>query len=182
MNRAKAEKRIGELRSEITLHDYRYYVEDEPSIPDAEYDRLMRELQALEADFPDLVTPESPTQRVGGKPMEGFATVRHETPMLSLANAFSNEEIERFHDRVIRGLETDHADYVAEPKLDGVAISLLYENGRLKRAATRGTAQRGRMSRQMPGPSPPYRCNWKCAGVNGPGLTPSRFAVKSTCR
>jgi DNA ligase (NAD+) len=143
MNRAEAEIRISELRSEITLHDYRYYVEDAPTIPDAEYDRLMRELQALEAEFPDLVTPESPTQRVGGEPMEGFATVRHETPMLSLANAFSNEEIEQFHDRVIRGLETEHADYVAEPKLDGVAISLLYRDGRLQRAATRGDGATG---------------------------------------
>lgn len=143
MNRAEAEKRISELRSEITLHDYRYYVEDAPSIPDTEYDRLMRELQALEADHPDLVTPESPTQRVGGEPMDGFATVRHETPMLSLANAFSSEEIEQFHDRVIRGLETDHADYVAEPKLDGVAISLRYRNGRLERAATRGDGATG---------------------------------------
>lgn len=143
MNRAEAEIRIGELRSEITLHDYRYYVEDAPTIPDADYDRLMRELQLLEADFPDLVTPESPTQRVGGEPMEGFVTVRHETPMLSLANAFSNEEIEQFHDRVIRGLETEHADYVAEPKLDGVAISLLYQAGRLQRAATRGDGATG---------------------------------------
>ena len=143
MNRAEAEIRISELRSEITLHDYRYYVEDAPTIPDAEYDRLMRELQALEADFPDLVTRESPTQRVGGEPMEGFATVRHETPMLSLANAFSNEEIEQFHNRVIRGLETEHADYVAEPKLDGVAISLLYRDGRLQRAATRGDGATG---------------------------------------
>ena len=143
MNRAEAEIRISELRSEITLHDYRYYVEDAPTIPDAEYDRLLRELQALETEFPDLVTPESPTQRVGGEPMEGFATVRHQTPMLSLANAFSNEEIEQFHDRVIRGLETEHADYVAEPKLDGVAISLLYRDGRLQRAATRGDGATG---------------------------------------
>ncbi len=143
MNRAEAEKRISELRSEISLHDYLYYVEDAPSVPDAEYDRLMRELQALEADHPDLVTPESPTQRIGGEPMEGFETVRHETPMLSLANAFSSEEIEQFHDRVIRGLETDHADYVAEPKLDGVAISLRYLNGRLERAATRGDGATG---------------------------------------
>mgnify|MGYP001819939726 FL=1 len=143
MNRAEAEIRISELRSEITLHDYRYYVEDAPTIPDAEYDRLVRELQALETEFPDLVTPESPTQRVGGEPMEGFATVRHQTPMLSLANAFSNEEIEQFHDRVIRGLETEHADYVAEPKLDGVAISLLYRDGRLQRAATRGDGATG---------------------------------------
>ena len=143
MNRMEAEQRIDELRSEIAQHDYRYYVQDEPSVPDAEYDRLMRELQALEASYPDLVTPESPTQRVGGEPRDGFVAVPHESPMLSLANAFSAEEIELFHDRVIRGLETGHADYVAEPKLDGVAISLRYQDGRLQQAATRGDGTTG---------------------------------------
>jgi DNA ligase (NAD+) len=143
MNRTEVERRIDELRSEIVRHDYRYYVQDEPSVPDAEYDRLIRELQELETAYPDLVTPESPTQRVGGEPLEGFVTVRHETPMLSLANAFSAEEIEQFHDRVIRGLETASVDYVAEPKLDGVAISLLYREGRLQQAATRGDGTTG---------------------------------------
>ncbi len=143
MNRTEAGSRIDQLRAEIAQHDYRYYVLDAPSIPDAEYDRLMRELESLEADFPELVTQESPTQRVGGQPLEGFDELRHATPMLSLANAFSEEEIHQFHERVIKGLETAHVNYVAEPKLDGVAISLRYESGRLQQAATRGDGATG---------------------------------------
>jgi len=143
MNRAQAKQRIEELRAEIDQHDYRYYVLDAPSVPDAEYDRLMRELQALETDYPEFLSPESPSQRVGGVPLEGFSEVRHETPMLSLANAFSDDEIQQFHDRVTRGLETGHVEYVAEPKLDGVAISLRYQNGRLQQAATRGDGATG---------------------------------------
>ena len=143
MNRAAAKQRIGDLRTEIVQHDYRYYVLDAPSVPDAEYDRLMRELQALEAEFPELVTPESPSQRVGGEPLEGFEEVRHATPMLSLANAFSADEIRQFHQRVIRGLEIDQVNYVAEPKLDGVAIALHYVDGRLQQAATRGDGATG---------------------------------------
>jgi DNA ligase (NAD+) len=137
------ELRAEELRAAIARHDYQYYVLDAPTIPDAEYDRLLRELQSLERDFPELVTPESPTQRVGGEPREGFAEVRHAPPMLSLANAFSEEEIHQFHERVIRGLEVAHVDYAAEPKLDGVAISLRYEAGRLRLAATRGDGTLG---------------------------------------
>ncbi len=143
MNKAEAEQRIDTLRAEIVQHDYRYYVLDEPSVPDAEYDRLMRELQALESKFPDLVTPQSPSQRVGGEPLEGFSEVRHATPMLSLANAFSADEIRQFHQRVIRGLEIDQVNYVAEPKLDGVAIALHYLDGRLAQAATRGDGATG---------------------------------------
>ncbi|MCH7508112.1 MAG: NAD-dependent DNA ligase LigA [Proteobacteria bacterium] len=143
MNKQAAERRIRELRTEIEQHDYRYHVLDTPSVPDAEYDRLMRQLQSLEAGFPKLVVPESPTQRVGGQPAEGFEEVRHRVPMLSLANAFSAEEIQQFHDRVIKGLEIDHVAYVAEPKLDGVAISLRYEAGRLIQAATRGDGVSG---------------------------------------
>ena len=104
---------------------------------------MMRELQALEAEFPELVTPESPSQRVGGEPLEGFEEVRHATPMLSLANAFSADEIRQFHQRVIRGLEIDQVNYVAEPKLDGVAIALHYVDGRLQQAATRGDGATG---------------------------------------
>jgi DNA ligase (NAD+) len=143
MDRAQAKVRIDQLRDEIERHDYQYYVLDEPTVPDAEYDRLMRQLQELERQFPDLVTPASPTQRVGGEPLEGFAEVRHETPMLSLANAFSEDEIVQFHERVARGLEVEHVDYVAEPKLDGVAISLRYESGVLRQAATRGDGTTG---------------------------------------
>ena len=143
MDKAQAEARIAQLRDEIDQHDYHYYVLDDPRVPDAEYDRLMRELQALEEGFPDLASRDSPTRRVGGRPLEGFEEVRHRTPMLSLANAFSEDEIRQFHQRVIKGLETDHADYVAEPKLDGVAISLRYENGLLEQAATRGDGATG---------------------------------------
>jgi DNA ligase (NAD+) len=137
------ESRVKTLRAEIDRHNYSYYVLDEPTVPDAEYDRLMRELQALEDSHPELRSPDSPTQRVGGQPLDGFEEVRHRTPMLSLANAFSEDEIRAFHERVIRGLESDHADCVAEPKLDGVAISLRYENGRLAQAATRGDGATG---------------------------------------
>jgi len=143
MDRASAKSRLDRLRAEIERRDYQYYVLDAPTVPDAEYDRLMRELQELQLQFPDLVTAESPTQRVGGQPLAGFEEVRHETPMLSLANAFSEEEIVQFHARVTRGLEVDHVDYVAEPKLDGVAISLRYESGRLQQAATRGDGASG---------------------------------------
>ena len=143
MDSKQASARIDALRAEIEAHDYRYYVLDAPTIPDAEYDRLMRELQGLEAEFPDLVTDDSPTRRVGGQPLEGFEEVRHRTPMLSLANAFSDEEVQQFHDRVLKGLETEHVDYVAEPKLDGVAIALRYDDGRLAQAATRGDGATG---------------------------------------
>jgi DNA ligase (NAD+) len=143
MDRAQAKVRVERLRAEIERHDYNYYVLDAPTVPDAEYDRLMRELQELEHEFPDLVTAESPTQRVGGQPLDGFREVRHATPMLSLANAFSEQEIVQFHERVTRGLEVEQVDYVAEPKLDGVAISLRYESGRLQQAATRGDGTTG---------------------------------------
>jgi DNA ligase (NAD+) len=143
MNRAEAKRRVSGLRAEIVQHDYRYYVQDSPSIPDSEYDRLMRELQSLEAEFPDLVDPQSPTQRVGGEALEGFVEVSHVIPMLSLANAFSSDEIRQFHDRVVRGLEIPSVNYVAEPKLDGVAIALRYKDGRLQQAATRGDGNTG---------------------------------------
>jgi len=143
MNKQAAHRRIRELRSEIEQHDYRYYVLDTPSVPDSEYDRLMRQLQSLEAEFPALIVPDSPTQRVAGQPAEGFEAVRHRMPMLSLANAFTAEEIQQFHDRVMKGLEIAQVSYVAEPKLDGVAISLRYEAGRLVQAATRGDGLTG---------------------------------------
>ncbi len=143
LNPDQAAKRVAELRREIDAHNYRYYVLDEPSIPDAEYDRLLRELQQLETEFPELLTHDSPTQRVGAAPLEGFSEVRHRYPMLSLANAFSADETRLFHERVLKGLESEHVEYVAEPKLDGVAISLRYENGQLVQAATRGDGNTG---------------------------------------
>ncbi|WP_437880510.1 NAD-dependent DNA ligase LigA [Pseudomonas sp. LRF_L74] len=147
-----AAERIAALRSELDAHNYRYYVLDEPSVPDAEYDRLFRELQALEADHPELVTPDSPTQRVGGAALSAFGEVRHEVPMLSLGNAFEEGDLLDFDRRVREGLDLPAGDlfgggaeigYSCEPKLDGLAVSLLYEQGRLVRGATRGDGSMG---------------------------------------
>jgi DNA ligase (NAD+) len=131
------------LRQLIDYHDYRYYVLDDPEIPDAEYDRLWRELQALETAHPDLITPESPTQRVGGRPLEAFAAVAHRVPMLSLKNAMDEPEMRAFDQSIRKELGRDGVRYVAEPKLDGLAISLTYEEGRLTLAATRGDGHLG---------------------------------------
>ncbi|MDJ0860933.1 MAG: NAD-dependent DNA ligase LigA [Gammaproteobacteria bacterium] len=136
-------RRCAELRELIDHHNYRYYVLDEPQIPDAEYDRLLRELQAMEVRHPELITPDSPTQRVGAAPAAAFGQVVHEVPMLSLGNAFSDEEVLEFDRRVRDRLASDPVEYAAEPKLDGLAVSLRYEEGRLVRAATRGDGTRG---------------------------------------
>lgn len=140
-----AAERIAQLRSEIDEHNYRYYVLDAPSVPDAEYDRLFRELKALEAEHPELVTPESPTQRVGGEALAAFGQVRHEVPMLSLGNAFEEQDLIDFDRRVRDGLGLDGGtvEYSCEPKLDGLAVSLLYESGQLVRGATRGDGSTG---------------------------------------
>ena len=136
--------RIEELRAEIRRHEELYYIHDAPEITDAEFDTLMRELVALEQAHPDLVTADSPTQRVGGRPAEGFATVEHLTPMLSLDNAYNEDELRAFDDRVRRGLGAAAAPaYVAELKIDGLSIALTYEDGRLIRGATRGNGTRG---------------------------------------
>jgi DNA ligase (NAD+) len=139
-----AAARVAELRRQLEHHNYRYYVLDDPEIPDVEYDRMFRELQALEAAHPELVTEDSPTKRVGGAPVAGFREVRHLVPMLSLENAFSADELIAFDRRIRERLQTEEAvDYSAETKLDGTAVSLLYENGRLVRGATRGDGQTG---------------------------------------
>jgi len=138
-----AKTRVRELREAINEHNYRYYVLDDPRISDAEYDRLFRELQELESQHPELVTGDSPTQRVGAKPAEGFAEVRHEIPMLSLDNAFDEVEMRAFDRRVCERLERDSVEYMAETKMDGLAISILYEDGSLVRAATRGDGSTG---------------------------------------
>ncbi|AGA33091.1 DNA ligase [Thioalkalivibrio nitratireducens DSM 14787] len=141
---AAAARRAAELRERIAHHDWRYYVLDDPEISDAEYDALLAELQRIEAEHPELVVPESPTQRVGGAPASGFAPVRHRLPMLSLNNGFSEDEIRSFDRRVRERLEADAAVvYMAEPKLDGLAVSLLYRDGRLVQAATRGDGETG---------------------------------------
>lgn len=145
MARAKeAAERARELRELIDRHNYRYYVLDDPEVSDAEYDRLMRELQALEAEFPNLVTPDSPTQRVGAAPVSDLEEVVHSTPMLSLDNAFTDEELIAFDRRVRERLDDiAEVEYAAEPKLDGLAVSFRYEHGRLVLAATRGDGTRG---------------------------------------
>ncbi|MCL6452108.1 MAG: NAD-dependent DNA ligase LigA [Alicyclobacillus sp.] len=139
---AEAQRRIVALRDEINRHNRLYYELDQPEISDAAWDALMRELLALEAEFPHLVTPDSPSQRVGGKPAEGFVKVRHEIPMLSLANAYSPEEMREF-DRRVRELVGDAVTYVCELKIDGLAVSLRYEDGVLVRGATRGDGETG---------------------------------------
>ncbi|MCE0493003.1 NAD-dependent DNA ligase LigA [Vibrio salinus] len=133
------EKRIQELRETLNHHSILYYVEDDPQIPDVEYDRLMKELMHLEQEHPELVTPDSPSQRVGGAPLSGFSTVQHEIPMLSLDNAFDDEGIDNFFRRASERLLGNAIDsFCCEPKLDGLAVSILYENGILVRATTRG--------------------------------------------
>jgi DNA ligase (NAD+) len=138
-------RHIAELRELIHQYDYRYYVLDDPSVPDAEYDLRMRELRELEAQYPELVTRDSPTQRVSGQVAAGFAEVRHSVPMLSLDNAFSDEDIVAFDRRVRERLKRDEPpiEYCAEPKLDGLAVSLTYRAGRLLVAATRGDGSSG---------------------------------------
>lgn len=140
---AAIQQRVAELRAAIEHHNYLYYVLDAPEIPDAEYDRLLRELQGLEAQYPALITPDSPTQRVGAAPLKAFGEVRHELPMLSLGNAFSEEEVREFDRRAREGLDVTEVEYSAELKLDGLAISLLYRDGVLVRAATRGDGVTG---------------------------------------
>ena len=135
---------IESLRAQLRDHNYRYYVLDEPSIPDASYDRMMRRLQELEAEHPDLVTDDSPSRRVGGEALTEFRQVRHELPMLSLENAFSAGDLEEFERRIRNRLDTeDPIEYACEPKLDGVAVSLLYRDGKLERGATRGDGRTG---------------------------------------
>jgi len=131
------------LRQRIDDANYRYHVLDEPAIADIEYDKLLRELQAIEAEHRDLATPDSPTQRVGAEPQGAFAEVRHEIPMLSLANAFTDEEVGDFERRIEQKLERDAPLFSVEPKFDGLAISLRYEDGVFVRGATRGDGEKG---------------------------------------
>src|SRR3954471_7462977 len=140
--------RAAELREQLRYHGHRYYVLDDPEIEDDVYDALLDELRALEAEHPELVTPDSPTRRVGGEPVSALAKVTHEVPMLSLANARSEEELRawvaRMRTHLAReGIDDPRFEFVAEPKIDGLAISLLYEDGRLVRGATRGNGEVG---------------------------------------
>lgn len=143
MELTEARVRAGELRAQIDYHNHRYHVLDDPEISDAEFDALMRELVALEHKWPELRTADSPTQRVGGALREGFVTVRHRLPMISLANAFDAQELRGFDRRVQSALAGEKVAYVMEPKIDGLAISLIYEDGVLVQGATRGDGETG---------------------------------------
>ena len=135
---------IDSLREQLSEHSYRYYVLDDPEITDAQYDRLFSELQLLEHQYPDLIAADSPTARIGSKPDKGFAQIKHELPMLSLSNAFSDEDVSAFVNRVSDRLgRQDDIEFAAEPKLDGLAVSLIYKNGLLAQAATRGDGSTG---------------------------------------
>ena len=143
VDETQAAKRVAQLRREIEEHNRRYYEEAAPTISDREYDRLYQELVALEARFPQLVSPDSPTQQVGGKRLQAFAPIAHRVPMLSLDNTYSEKEVASFYARITRLLPNDKIPVVIEPKVDGVAVSLLYEDGRLRHAATRGDGSVG---------------------------------------
>src|ERR1700736_4847397 len=138
-----SEKKIVALRERIRHHEHLYYVLDNPEIGDAEFDKLMQQLKDLESEHPSLITPDSPTQRVGGKPREGFVKVRHSTPMLSLDNTYSEEELRAWERRVHELTGRSEVDYVCELKLDGMSLALVYEDGRLARGVTRGDGSVG---------------------------------------
>ncbi len=165
---ATAAKRVAELRTQIAHHDQRYYVLDDPEISDADYDALVRELQHLEAEYPALLSADSPTQRVAGAPAEHFRTVEHRAPMLSLANCFDQAGLAEFDERVRKLLGTAEVPYDCEPKLDGLAVELVYLDGKLAEGSTRGDGSFGedvtanlRTQRSVPlvlsAPAPPRR-------------------------
>ena len=141
LNKNTAKKEIEKLRDEINYHNHKYYVENNPVISDYEFDQLLKKLEKIETEHPDLITPDSPTQRVGGKPLDGFKTVEHKVPMLSLANTYTNDELRDFDERVKK--HVPDIEYVVEPKIDGAGVALLYENGILVRGATRGDGRKG---------------------------------------
>ena len=143
MNFSEAKARHAQLVEEIRRHDYAYYVLAQPTISDREYDRLYHELLDLEKQFPELVTPDSPTQRVSGQPLKEFKQVQHRLPMLSLDNTYSQEEVRDFVNRVQKLLPNEKLDWIVEPKVDGVAINLRYENGVFTCGSTRGDGTTG---------------------------------------
>jgi len=143
MEPEKARERIEKLRAEINHHNYRYYVLDDPEVADAEYDELMRELQGLEAKYPQFLTPDSPTQRVGAAPVEAFGVVEHPLPLLSLGNAFSSEELNAWYNRISKLIAGEKFGFACEHKIDGLAVALTYINGKLVTGATRGDGLRG---------------------------------------
>ncbi len=138
MSSSAIEKKVESLREKIRHHEYRYYALDAPEITDAEFDALMNELKRLEAEHPQLITPDSPTQRVGGKPREGFVKAKHSSPMLSLDNAYSEEELRAWERRVHELSGRSDVEYMCELKLDGMSLALVYSGGQLERGITRG--------------------------------------------
>jgi DNA ligase (NAD+) len=142
-DRKSAEKRIGELREQIERHDRLYYIDNAPQISDAAYDELLRELEKLEEDFPILATDDSPTRRVGAPPQSSLPPARHLMPMLSLDSTTSADEARAFDERLRKALEMERIAYTAEPKFDGLSLELVYENGVLARAVTRGDGTTG---------------------------------------
>ncbi|HEY7157126.1 MAG TPA: NAD-dependent DNA ligase LigA, partial [Gemmataceae bacterium] len=140
---SKLTQRAAELRRLIDHHNYRYYVQDKPEISDKEFDRLLKELEEIEAAHPELVTPDSPTQRVGGQPLDAFPKVTHRIPMLSIGKAFNAEELRAFDGRVRKALGKEAVQYIVELKIDGVAVSLTYTQGVLNQGATRGRGSVG---------------------------------------
>ena len=143
LSRREAVQKIAELREEIAGHEKKYYIDNDPQISDFEFDRLMKRLGDLESRFPELITPESPTQRVGEKPLDRFASVAHGKPMLSIDNCYDEQGLRDFEDRVRKLLPGEEIGYVAEHKIDGLGISILYRDGRFARAVTRGDGVRG---------------------------------------
>ena len=143
MEPEKAKERIEKLRAEINHHNYRYYELDDPEVADAEYDELMRELQRLEEKYPQFLTPDSPTQRVGAAPVEAFGVVEHPLPLLSLGNAFSSEELNAWYNRISKLIAGEKFNLACEHKIDGLAVALTYINGKLTTGATRGDGLRG---------------------------------------
>ena len=173
-------ERLHELRRQLHYHNYRYYVLDDPEISDAQYDRLLRELEELEARYPELITPDSPTQRVGARPLEKFETVPHTVPMLSLENAFNREEVREFEERIKRFLKrAEDLTYTVEPKMDGLAIELIYEQGLLTRSATRGDGLVGEEVTQNVRTIPPSPCVFSPEKPRRPSGWKS--AARSTC-
>ena len=139
----KIKKRIEKLISEINDHNYSYYVLDNPELTDSEYDSLFRKLEKLESEYPSLISDLSPTQRVGHPVSSTFKSHEHTVPMLSLSNAINDEEINDFHKRIVKWLNNSEVNFFAEPKIDGLGVSLIYENGLLERALTRGDGFKG---------------------------------------
>jgi len=142
-DKKKAKERVQELREKIRYHDRKYFIEDNPEISDYDYDQLVRELEALEEAYPELITPDSPTQRIGPGKIDEFETVEHKSEMLSLEKAFNEEELIDFDNRIKRNWKNQRIEYVVEPKIDGLGVALLYENKSLKRGATRGDGAKG---------------------------------------